>query len=65
MMRRLARRVGPLAPWRFVLVATAITLAGLVSVPAANPVFNGADLAVLFSLAVFAAAFIIPGKDQS
>ena len=64
-MRDFARRVWPLAPWRFVLVVTALILAALCANPAANPVFNGADLAVLISLAIFAAAFSIPGKDQS
>ncbi|WP_193596117.1 hypothetical protein [Microbacterium sp. YJN-G] len=56
-------RRAPLAPWRFVLVATAIIVAALVAVPAANPVFNGADLGVLIALAIFIAAFTTSGRD--
>lgn len=53
----------PLAPWRFILAATAVLLAIPVGIAAAAPVWNGADLAVLMVLAMFVAAFALPGKD--
>ena len=55
------RRVWPLAPWRFVLIAVAIGTAIVCGPPAAYPVtgFNGADMGVLISLAIFVAAFAI------
>ena len=56
--------IWPLAPWRWVLLLTALGLAITCGIPAAAPVWNGADLAVLISLAMFVAAFT-PGKDQS
>lgn len=62
-MRRMLRRAWPLAPWRFVLVATAILLAIPCGIAAAAPVINGGDLAVLICLAIFVAAFTLPGKD--
>lgn len=57
------RRRLPLAPWRFVLIATAILIAIPCGIAAAAPVWNGADLAVLICLAIFVAAFTIPGRD--
>lgn len=54
--------IWPLAPWRWVLLLTGLGLAAVCGVPAADPVLNGADLAVLISLAIFVAAFT-PGKD--
>lgn len=57
------RRTWPLAPWRFVLVATAILLAIPCGIAAAAPVWNGADLSILICLAIFVAAFTLPGKD--
>lgn len=54
----------PLAPWRFVLAATALIVAAPVGIAAAAPVWNGADLAVLIVLAMFVAAFT-PGRDRA
>ncbi len=51
------RDLWPLAPWRWVLILTGLGLAAVCGVPAASPGFNGADLGVLISLAIFAAAF--------
>ncbi|UUE19352.1 hypothetical protein [Microbacterium sp. J1-1] len=56
------RGIWPLAPWRWVLLLTGIGLAATCGIPAAAPVWNGADLAVLISLAIFVAAFT-PGRD--
>jgi hypothetical protein len=56
------RRAWPLAPWRWVLLLTGLGLAITCGIPAADPVWNGADLAVLISLAIFVAAFT-PGRD--
>lgn len=56
------RGIWPLAPWRWVLLLTGLGLAATCGVPAAAPEFNGADLAVLISLAIFVAAFT-PGRD--
>ncbi|GAT73592.1 hypothetical protein MHM582_2086 [Microbacterium sp. HM58-2] len=56
------RGLFPLAPWRWVLVFTGLGLAGTCGVASANPAWNGADLGVLISLAIFVAAFT-PGKD--
>jgi hypothetical protein len=53
--------IWPLAPWRWVLLLTAIGLAIPCGIAAAAPVWNGADLAVLIILAIFVAAFT-PGK---
>lgn len=50
------------APWRWVLLLTALGLAMPCGIAAAAPVWNGADLAVLIILAIFVAAFT-PGKD--
>lgn len=55
--------IWPLAPWRWVLLLTGLGLAITCGVPAADPVWNGADLAVLISLAIFVAAFT-PGRDS-
>lgn len=55
----------PFEPWRFVLVATAVLLAVPCGIAAAAPVWNGGDLAVLMCLAMFAAAFAIPSKENS
>lgn len=58
----------PLAPWRWVLLICGLTLAIYCAIPAISPlengmhVFNGADLGVLLSLAMFVAAFT-PWKD--
>lgn len=58
----------PLAPWRRVLILCGISLAIFCAIPAITPlddgahVFNGADLGVLLSLAMFVAAFT-PWKD--
>lgn len=52
----------PIAPWRFVIAATAVLLAIPVGIYAAAPVRNGADLAVLMVLAMFVAAFT-PGRN--
>lgn len=62
-MPRNLRRRWPLAPWRFVLVATAILLAIPCGIAAAAPEYNGGDLAALICLAIFVAAFTLPGKD--
>ena len=56
------RGIWPLAPWRWVLLLTGLGLAITCGIPAADPVINGADLAVLISLAIFVAAFT-PGRD--
>ena len=56
------RSIWPLAPWRWVLLAVAIFLAATCGPAAAAPVWNGADLAVLISLAILVAAFT-PGRD--
>lgn len=56
------RSIWPLAPWRWVLLLTGLALAITCGIPAADPVWNGADLAVLISLAIFVAAFT-PGRD--
>jgi len=58
-------RVGlwPLAPWRWVLLLTGLGLAVTCGIPAAAPAWNGADLGVFISLAIFAAAFT-PGRDS-
>ncbi|MGU3424002.1 hypothetical protein ACLBWV_03630 [Microbacterium paraoxydans] len=55
------RRFWPLAPWRLMLVLVAIGCAAVCGPPAADPAtgFNGADLGVLISLAIFVAAFAI------
>lgn len=55
--------IWPLAPWRMILLAVAIFIAipcGIAA--AAPPIFNGAELGCLISLAMFVAAFT-PGKD--
>lgn len=58
----------PLAPWRWVLILTGVSLVVYCFIPAVMPldngaqVFNGADLGVLLSLAIFLAAFT-PWKD--
>lgn len=56
------RGIWPLAPWRWVLLLVGLGLAITCGIPAAAPVWNGADLAVLISLAIFVAAFT-PGRD--
>lgn len=56
------RSIWPLAPWRWVALAISIGLAITCGIPAAAPVWNGADLAVLISLAMLVAAFT-PGRD--
>lgn len=56
------RGIWPLAPWRWVSLLTGLGLAATCGVPAASPEFNGADLAVLISLAIFVTAFT-PGRD--
>ncbi|WP_146114330.1 hypothetical protein [Microbacterium sp. MYb72] len=56
------RSLLPLAPWRWVLLLTGLALAATCGIPAAAPVWNGADLGVLISLAIFVAAFT-PGRD--
>ena len=53
----------PLAPWRWVLLLTGLGLAVACGIPAAAPVWNGADLGVLISLAIFVAAFT-PGRNS-
>ncbi|PMC04130.1 hypothetical protein CJ226_08980 [Microbacterium sp. UMB0228] len=54
-------RFWPLAPWRLVLVLVAIGTGAACAPPAADPAtgFNGADLGVLISLAIFVAAVAI------
>lgn len=59
--RRWAR--WPIAPWRFVIATTAVLAAIPVGIAAAEPIINGADLAVFILLAAFVAAFTLPGKD--
>lgn len=56
------RGIWPLAPWRAIVLIMAIFFAILCGVPAAEPVWNGADLGVLISLVMFVAAFT-PGRD--
>ncbi|MFT4156515.1 MAG: hypothetical protein QM630_01080 [Microbacterium sp.] len=56
------RGLWALGPWRWGMLLTGLGLAVTCGVPAAAPVWNGADLGVLISLAAFVAAFI-PGKD--
>lgn len=56
------RVVLPLAPWRLMLIGVALITAAPVGIFAANPVWNGADLAVLIVLAIFASAFVLPGR---
>ncbi|MBN7792397.1 hypothetical protein [Microbacterium esteraromaticum] len=63
-MRRPAK-TAPLAPWRVMFIAAALVVAAICGIPAANPVFNGADLGVFIALALFIAAFTYPGRDQS
>lgn len=55
------RSVWPLAPWRMTLVIVALLGTAVCGPPAADPStgFNGADLGVLISLAIFVAAFAI------
>ncbi|MBE7952864.1 hypothetical protein ILP86_00870 [Microbacterium sp. R1] len=63
------RSFWPLAPWRMALVVVALLGAAVCGPPAADPTtgFNGADLGVLISLAMFVVAFLIPlpKKDPS
>lgn len=54
--------IWPLAPWRAIVLITAMTFAIACGIPAAAPVWNGADLGVLISLALFVAAFT-PGRN--
>lgn len=56
------RSIFPLAPWRMVLIGTALITAVPCGIAAAAPAWNGADLACLIILGVFVAAFT-PGKD--
>ncbi len=55
------RRRG-IAPWRFVLAASAVLVAIPVGIYAAEPVWNGADLAVLIVLGMFVTA-ATPGRS--
>lgn len=52
----------PLAPWRLILIGVALITAPPVGIFAADPAWNGADLAVLIVLAIFASAFVLPGR---
>ncbi len=56
------RSIWPLAPWRAIVLLMAIFFAVVCGIPAAEPVWNGADLGVLISLAMFVAAFT-PGRN--
>lgn len=56
------RGIWPLAPWRAIVLLMAIFFAVTCAVPAADPIWNGADLGVLISLALFVAVFT-PGRD--
>lgn len=60
------RTLWPLAPWRMALVVVALLGAAVCGPPAADPNtgFNGADLGVLISLAIFAGAFVFPGRKS-
>lgn len=73
-LKRVARRLWPLEPWRFVLVAVAIGLAIPLGIMAAAPVvvggvelqvWNGADLGLLICLVIFASAFVIRVGEES
>ncbi|WP_146008106.1 hypothetical protein [Microbacterium aurantiacum] len=57
------RSIWPLAPWRWVLIVTAIGLSIPCGIAAAAPVWNGAELSILIILAIFVAAFT-PGRDS-
>lgn len=54
----------PPAMWRVMLASAALIVAAPVGIAAADPAWNGADLAVLIVLAMFVAAFA-PGKDRA
>lgn len=60
------RSLWPLAPWRMALVVLALLAAAVCGPPAADPAtgFNAADFGVLISLAIFAAAFVLPGRKS-
>lgn len=59
------RRLWPVEPWRFILLAAALIAAAFCGPAAASPGFNGADLGVLLSLTAFAAAFTIRSKGKT
>jgi hypothetical protein len=56
------RGIWPLAPWRWLLLLSAILLAAFCGPAAPAPGINGAELGLLISLGVFVAAFT-PGRD--
>ena len=56
------RSVWPLAPWRWVLLLSALLLAALCGPAAAAPGINGAELGLLISFGAFVATFT-PGRD--
>lgn len=60
------RSLWPLSPWRMALVVLALLGAAVCGPPAADPAtgFNAADFGVLVSLAIFAAAFALPGRKS-
>lgn len=55
----------PFEPWRLVLLATILLVAGPVGLEAARPVFNGADVMALILLALFAGLFFIRPKGPN
>lgn len=63
-MLPVSRPAWPLAPWRFVLIATAIAIAIPCGIAAAAPPINGAELGCGIAIVTFLAALFTPGKDS-